>query len=216
MFAFLVKHGSREPAVSPAASLIVERCISAASGDDQAAMMLSSLLSDAGELGNSKMAAAWLRISGISALRYKNGLAFEFIVRHLVRIAARSTEESDATRALASLCAASLRFDRDQFAVAWKGIESWLAHSRQVDVSARLAMQVGASALDCADFSALLICVNYAKQDDRLKSLRALTGLDRVLIEAKLAELSDVNIGRSSTTRLEQFRDFVVAFPSST
>lgn len=210
---FLVQRVLEREGLWRSADVIVRRCLSASVRDDRASMILVSLIGDAGQEFPLSAAAEWLRRAGLSALQCDDDRAFEASVRSLGKLAGRFSGESRASRALVSLCAASLRLRPDGFDVSWSEIVQWLQGTAD-EVAARVSLQVGASALDCGGFRAVVVCARYASTDPRYDILLKQTSLERVPVEAALAELSGIDVGEVATDRLEHFRDVVSAVRS--
>jgi hypothetical protein len=210
-FAYLVRRVVEREMLWGTADVIVRRCLSASAGDDRAATILVSLIGDAGQEFPMTAAAKWLRHAGISALQCDDASAFESAVRSLGRLADKVPGESKASRSLVSLCAASLRLGSDKFDVAWSEVVRWVQKHGNDRVAARACLQVGSSALECGGFRAVVVCATHAASDARYKILLDQTSLDRVPVEAAIAELSGIDLGDVPTNQLEHFRDLVSA-----
>ncbi|MBE1876108.1 hypothetical protein [Myceligenerans pegani] len=211
---FLVQRVAEREGVWKTADVVVRRCLSSSTRDDRAAMILVSLIGDSRHDFPASPASEWLRHAGLNALQHDDDFAFQAAVRALRQRAQLFTGESSASRALVSLCAASLRLGPDRFDTAWTEAMQWLRASSS-EVATRISLQVGASALDCGGFRAVVICAMQVVSDERFEILNNQTSYDRVFGEAALAELSAVDVGDTPTDRLEHFRDLVSAIRES-
>lgn len=206
---FLIRRVLEQETLWRTADVVIKRCLSVSLRGDHAATILTSLIVSAGESFPPSPAAEWLRHAGINALRCDDDFAFESVTRRLREIATRFTGESNASRALVSLCAASLRLRPERFDGAWGEIVLWLQGVGIHETASRVSLQVGAAALDCGGYRAVAICARQAATDERYAALLEQTSLERVRAEASLAELSGLDVGDVPTDRMEQFRDFV-------
>ena len=194
-----------------AADVLFTRCLSASSTDEQAPAMFVSMLSAANIAHSPDLITTWLRRAGLSALSLGHREAFGMVVRQLGRMSTEDAYEQLSMRSLAALGAASARLDPEQFDAVWSEISAWTASGGRTGGKVRLAMQVGAAALESGTFTVALTCARSIVDSGDLAVLQTLTDLDHVFAEAMSAQLMDAYLGRVPTDPLEKFRDFAAS-----
>lgn len=197
--------------IRQAADVLFTRCLSASSVDEQAPAMFVSMLSAANITHSPDLITTWLRRAGLSALSLGHPEAFGMVVRQLGRMSAADEYEQLSMRSLAALGAASARLDPEQFEAVWSEISAWTPSTVRTVEKVRLAMQVGAAALEGGTFTVALTCARSIVDSGDLAVLQTLTDFDHVFAEAMSAQIKDAYLGRVPTDPLERFRDFAAS-----
>lgn len=209
LLTLLVARAGESERVGAVTDLLVSRCLSAGGTAEQAPVMLTSLLTDAGAgaVGYTRK-ARWLRQAGVRALELNDDLGFEMTAKRLRYLADEQADPAYALSSLSALCVASLRMNPRRFEAGWDHISGWIDNHPESDDSVRWSLHVGAAAMEAGSYLAALSCARAIRTPLQRAKLTSLTSLERVFVEASVAGIFGLYLGRVPTDALERFRDF--------